>query len=138
MAGVLWKGDHVIEGATELIHVLKEKNKTIFFVTNNSTNSREMYVEKFKKKGFRDIKKEEILTSAFAAARYLKINNFEGKVYVVGEQGIFIELQDENIECVGDENTHQTFPAKPVTRGVIQPLEVELAIDENESEIFFL
>ena len=123
----------MVPGAPELIEKLRQNNKTVFFVTNNSAYSREMYVEKFKSKGFKNISKENILSSAYAAARYLSVNNFTGQVYVIGEQGIHIELQEQNIPVVGDENTHQSFPlpANPVPRGSSNPLDFPLEIEPN-------
>ena len=137
---MLWRGNQVIPGAPELIEILKQNNKTVFFVTNNSAYSREMYVEKFKSKGFKNISKENILSSAYAAARYLTINNFNGKVYVIGEQGIHIELQEQNIQVAGDENTHLTFPipANPIARGAANPLEFPLEIEANVISVNYL
>lgn len=38
--GVIWKGASIIDGAKETILKLREANKKVFFVTNNSSKSR--------------------------------------------------------------------------------------------------
>jgi phosphoglycolate phosphatase len=101
--GVVWKGQQAIDGASGVIHRLKGLNKKLFFVTNNSTQSRDGYQKKFQKLGF-NVNGSEILSSSFAAASYLQKNNsFKNgkKVYVVGEQGICDELKLANIPYIG-------------------------------------
>ena len=63
------------------------------FVTNNSNKSRRQYVHKFEQFGIQ-VEKEEVFSAAFAAAAYLKTQAIDGKVFVVGGQGIVDELND--------------------------------------------
>jgi phosphoglycolate phosphatase len=104
--GVIWKGDHLIPGAEEAIQKLRDLNKNIFFVTNNSTRSREGTKEKFDRFNL-PVSTEEILTSSFAAALYLKKvgflheRNLKQKVYVIGDVGIVQELAAAGITSVG-------------------------------------
>ena len=58
--GVLWKAKGAIEGSPELIQKFRQLGKKIFFVTNNSTKTREEYVRKCADLGF-DGDKDEIL-----------------------------------------------------------------------------
>ena len=51
------------------------QGKQLFFVTNNSTKSREGYLGKFLKLGL-EITAEEIYSSSYAAAAYLESVNF--------------------------------------------------------------
>ena len=93
--GVIWRGDKLIEGIPETIEGLRAAGKKLIFVTNNSTKSRAGYLKKFQTLGL-DISAEEIYSSSYAAAAYLKSKNFptdgSKKVYVVGEVGIMEEL----------------------------------------------
>lgn len=117
--GVLWHGDTAIPGAAATIAHLKALGKKVYFVTNNSTKSRKVYVGKFKRLGI-PAEPDEILCSAFAAALVLKdhpclMSGDTGdgattaaghpkrakKVYVIGEQGIIDELDEIGIESVG-------------------------------------
>ena len=124
----------MIDGSLELIQKLFEKKKNVFFVTNNSTRSRDTYVQKFNSKGFKDVTKENILCSSYAAARYLALQNFKGKVYVIGEHGIYEELEEHGIEYIGNERQHLTLGTEPPPRGQQGPVFVEL---QPESGVYY-
>jgi 4-nitrophenyl phosphatase len=49
--GVLWHGDRSIEGAVEVLSILRQHKKKVIFVTNNATNSRKTYKKKFDELG---------------------------------------------------------------------------------------
>jgi phosphoglycolate phosphatase len=74
-AGVIWKGDKLINGVPETLDMLRSMGKKLVFVTNNSTKSRKQYGKKFESLGL-DVTEEEIFASSFAAAAYLKSINF--------------------------------------------------------------
>uniref|UniRef100_A0A3P9K981 Phosphoglycolate phosphatase n=1 Tax=Oryzias latipes TaxID=8090 RepID=A0A3P9K981_ORYLA len=50
--GVIWRGDQVIPGAPQVINLLKQHGKRVFFLTNNSTKTRRMYADKMSTLGF--------------------------------------------------------------------------------------
>ncbi|KAF5282169.1 hypothetical protein FQR65_LT02866 [Abscondita terminalis] len=94
--GVLWLGNDVIDKANDVINRFQELGKKVFYVTNNSSKSREEYVTKFKDLNF-NCTKESIISSAYLAANYLKNLGFNKKVYVVGTTGITQELDNVGI-----------------------------------------
>lgn len=100
--GVIWKGDKLIDGVPETLDMLREMGKRLVFVTNNSTKSRKQYGKKFETLGL-TVTEDEIFASSFAAAAYLKSINFpaDKKVYVVGEQGIELELDLAGVDHIG-------------------------------------
>ncbi|XP_041085843.1 glycerol-3-phosphate phosphatase-like [Polyodon spathula] len=99
--GVIWRGDEAIPGAPEVINLLKKNGKRVFFVTNNSTKTREMYAEKMAKLGFQ-AKTEEVFGTAYCSAVFLKhIAKLDGKVYLVGGNALSKELQTAGIQTVG-------------------------------------
>jgi len=103
--GVIWSGDTVIGGASDVVAQLRTAGKRIFFVTNNSTKSRKGYKGKFDSLGV-SAEPEEIFTSSFAAAAYLEQTNFKAtgkKVYVIGSKGIGDELDLIDIPWFGAE-----------------------------------
>jgi phosphoglycolate phosphatase len=120
--GVLWNGDFVIDGAPQTINKLKELGKNVIFLSNNSTKTRAEYKIKLNKLGFEATEKE-IVCSAFVAANYLKENNFQGKLYVVGSKGIGGELDQVNIKHIGvgpdDEPFDNFSPLDPEVTGII-------------------
>lgn len=99
--GVIWRGDQTIPGAPEVINSLKKAGKRVFFVTNNSTKTRNMYAEKLGKLGF-EASKDEVFGTAYCSAVYLKtVCNLEGKVYLIGSNAMKQELEAIGIESVG-------------------------------------
>ncbi|KAI5671282.1 hypothetical protein M9H77_11646 [Catharanthus roseus] len=100
--GVIWKGDVLIHGVPDTIDMLRSMGKNLVFVTNNSTKSRRAYAKKFQTLGI-SVREDEIFSSSFAAAMFLKVNNFptEKKVYVIGEQGILDELESAGYTGLG-------------------------------------
>ncbi|CAN1169898.1 Phosphoglycolate phosphatase 2 [Linum perenne] len=73
--GVIWKGDKLIDGVSQTLDLLRSKGKKLVFVTNNSTKSRSQYAAKFHSLGIL-VTEDEIFSSSFAAAMYLKVNEF--------------------------------------------------------------
>ncbi|EGO01859.1 hypothetical protein SERLA73DRAFT_177404 [Serpula lacrymans var. lacrymans S7.3] len=101
--GVLWHDDQLIEGAAEVLKILRTRNKAIVFVTNNATKSRKTYKRKFDGLGV-EAYLGEIFGSAYASAVYIssviKLSKSK-KVYVIGMIGIEEELAEEGISCIG-------------------------------------
>src|SRR5882724_4973861 len=92
--GTLFRGDEPIPGARETVALLRSEGAAIRYLTNNSTRSRESYVEKLARMGF-EVHPGEVYTSALVAAEYLR-----GKIksaYVVGEEGLIRALEDAGI-----------------------------------------
>lgn len=113
--GVIWHGDRLIPGVIEFLKLLRKLNKTVTFVTNNATKSREQFKKKFDKLGVQ-ASVDEIFGSAYASVAYLKYNlNFpsDKRVYVIGEAGLEHELELEGIKSVGgtDPEENQFFPS---------------------------
>jgi len=101
--GVLWNGDHVIQGVAEILGYLRSKQKSVIFVTNNASKSRQDYKSKFDKLGIQ-AEVDEIFGSAYASAVYLStVVKFppNKKVYVIGMAGLEVELASEGISYVG-------------------------------------
>ncbi|KAG0004765.1 hypothetical protein BGZ65_012759 [Modicella reniformis] len=137
--GVLWHGNHVLDGILDAINFLRKNGnmisqyqiqcgsspcssilipteyllvgKRLVFVTNNSTLSRANYVKKFQKLGI-EASETDIFSSAFATAVYLKeMVNFPSDkyVYVIGESGIVDELKEVGIKCKGHAEDNGTI-----------------------------
>jgi len=89
--GVLWHGNNAIDGSQETLSTLRKMGKRVFFVTNNSTQTRYEYVEKFHKLGF-EAAVDEIYCTSNAIAGYMQKIGFNKVAYVVGSTGICGEL----------------------------------------------
>jgi len=101
--GVLWHGDRPIDGAVQVLDILRKRGKRLLFVTNNATKSRKSYKAKFDQLGVQAAV-DEIYGSAYAAAVYIssvvKLPK-DKKVYVIGMSGIEEELREEGVSFTG-------------------------------------
>ncbi|XP_048854793.1 pyridoxal phosphate phosphatase [Brienomyrus brachyistius] len=102
--GVIWNGEKAVAGATEVVSLLKKQGKNVFFVTNNCTRPRDIYVQKFSRLGFTDVAQEEIFSSAYCSAVYLRdVAKVQGKVFVIGGHGVYKELREAGVPFVEGE-----------------------------------
>ncbi|XP_055526850.1 glycerol-3-phosphate phosphatase-like [Wyeomyia smithii] len=98
--GVIWVDNNPLPQATDVINKLVGNGKQLFFVTNNSTKTRPEFVDKSVKLGF-NVGIENIISTAYLAAQYLKAKSFTKKVYVIGSTGITRELDAVGIRHIG-------------------------------------
>lgn len=91
--------NNAIHGSPDVINRLQEVGKRVFFVTNNSTKTRSGFLDKAHNLGFK-ISQDNLLSTAYAAAQYLKQREFNKKVFLVGSSGIADELKNVGIEVV--------------------------------------
>ncbi|KAJ6625088.1 HAD-like domain-containing protein [Mycena sp. CBHHK59/15] len=101
--GVLWHGDRLIDGAVDVLEILRARKKKVLFVTNNATKSRKSYKGKFDQLGV-EAHVDEIYGSAYVAAVYIssvmKLPK-DKKVYVIGMKGMEEELREEGVTFLG-------------------------------------
>ena len=77
MDGTVYLGEQWIDGAVEFLSRIEAAGKKYVFLTNNSSKSPAVYVEKLKRMGL-DAGKDKIITSGQAAIFYLK-KHYAGK-----------------------------------------------------------
>jgi 4-nitrophenyl phosphatase len=101
--GVIWLDNTLIPGVLETIEYLQAVGKLYVFVTNNSSKSRQDYVEKFETLGFTGITKDHIFPTCYAAALEIKLQGvpLNSKVWVLGDTGIEQELREMGYQPVG-------------------------------------
>ncbi len=106
MDGVIHIEGDPIDGSLEAFRMLKKNGKKVGFLTNNSTRTREDYVEKFSGFGL-EIEKSEVMTSAYATA--LRLDELEGKkiCYMIGEEGLEKELRNAGFDLVSRKNVDE-------------------------------
>lgn len=99
--GVIWHGETAITGAAKVVSSLIRHGKNVVFVTNNCTRPRENYVHKFYRLGFTDVMLEQIFSSSYCSALYLRdVVKVRGQVFVMGCDGMRRELEEAGIPCV--------------------------------------
>ena len=102
--GVIYRGEEPQSGAAEIIQTLRSRGEQVYFLTNNSTQSRSQYAEKLTRLGV-PARPEDVMTSAYATALYIREHKPGNcRAYVVGESGLKQELRSEGIEVVEEPN----------------------------------
>lgn len=97
--GVLTAGKErpVKLGGTKVINKIRaSKGKRFFVLTNDSTDTVEMVLDRLRKFDI-PVKKEEILTSAKLTAQYVAKRHPGGTYFLVGERGLEEELNREGL-----------------------------------------
>src|SRR5512132_769816 len=100
MDGVIWKADAPIGDLTATFNRIRELGLTFVFATNNSTRTSEQYVARLKAFGV-DVEPWQVVTSSQAAAHAMAQKFARGtKVFMIGEDGLRIALQEEGFEIL--------------------------------------
>jgi len=93
MDGVLYRGSILLPYAKETVDRLRRAGWQVFFATNNSTATRDDYVQRLDKLGLGG-DADHIVTSAYATAHYLeRLDPRPKDVYVVGANGLREEIR---------------------------------------------
>lgn len=108
--GVIWNFPHALPGSVECINKLKELGKKCFFVTNNSTKTRETILSTILKVGITNVTQDDIVCTAWTLAGYLKSIDFKDKVYVIGSPAMGHELDIQGIRHIGIGPNSNEFP----------------------------
>lgn len=102
---VIYRNSVAIAGVPEALAALRRAGKRLIFVTNAASQSRQSLAAKLTKLGVPDVRAEDCVTSASAAAAYLASNHPSAKrAYVVGGAGLLDELRLNGIEPIGEED----------------------------------
>lgn len=91
MDGTIYLGDELIDGAKKFLETIKNKGKRYIFLTNNSSKSKESYVEKLSRLGI-EASAEEVFTSGEATTMYLKKEKEGAKIYLLGTSALEAEF----------------------------------------------
>ncbi|MEG1066348.1 MAG: HAD-IIA family hydrolase [Erysipelotrichaceae bacterium] len=94
--GTMYRGNDNIEGASDFIEDLFNKNIPYLFLTNNATRTAKQNVEHMLNLGFKHIKEDDFFTSSMAAAKYIAKLNGGMNAYVIGEDGLKEALVKEH------------------------------------------
>ena len=114
MDGVLYHGNHLLDGAKKFVDWLKSENKEFLFLTNSSERSPKELSQKLGRLGI-DVGEEHFYTSALATASFVAWQSPGSTVYVIGEAGLInavydlgLSMNDVNPEyvIVGESRTY--------------------------------
>src|SRR5690606_4368097 len=97
MDGVVYREDHLIDGAAELIGELREQAIPLLFLTNNSAPTPEDLVVKLRHLGIPNLTPRHFYTSAMNTADFLSTIHPQRTAYVLGEGGLLSALKEAGI-----------------------------------------
>jgi HAD superfamily hydrolase (TIGR01450 family) len=99
--GVVYLGDSPLPGARRSLQRLRDRRKTLRFLTNDPRPARRDVVARLK--GYEiDARTEEVVTCGAATAAYLRENGFES-VYVLGSDGLCREMKQSGLRLARDD-----------------------------------
>lgn len=93
--GSVYHGTKLIAGAAEALNHLADRY-AVLFLTNNSTRSRAEYVQRLAQFGIPAVK-EQLITSGYAAVRYVQANYPQRRFFVLGSPGLKEEFREHQI-----------------------------------------
>jgi 4-nitrophenyl phosphatase len=106
MDGVVWRGDAPIGDLPATFNRIREHGLKFVFATNNGTKTPEDYQAKLHELGV-DIEPWQVVTSALSVAFMLSATRKYPrgtKVFVIGENGIRVALEEKGFEILSTEN----------------------------------
>lgn len=98
--GTIYYGSKLIDGADQVVEAFRNCGKNVFFMTNNSTKSRQQICDKLIGMGL-NCTIEEMYTSGYAAALYTKRNKAHS-VYIMGTDALKDEFKENGIKVSND------------------------------------
>ena len=100
--GTVYLGDSLLPGAKELLEYLDDKSLPYYFLTNNSSRSRDDYVAKLVGYGIK-ASEERIFSSGMATAIYLAKQKPGARIYLVGTPSLEEEFRKFGFELVQED-----------------------------------
>src|SRR5689334_12312480 len=126
MDGVIWKADAPIGDLPAIFQRIRERGIKYVFATNNSTRTSDEYVARLKEFGI-EAEPWQVVTSSQAAAHALAQKFPPGtKVFVIGENGVRIPLEEKGFEIVTLENAPQ---AQAIVMGMDRSINFQKAVE---------
>lgn len=107
MDGVVWKGDAPIGDLAATFNRIRERGLKFVFATNNGTKTPEEYQRKLAELGV-EVETEQVVTSALGVA-FMLAGKYPSKtkIFVIGEDGIRVALEEKGFEILSTENAPQ-------------------------------
>lgn len=95
--GTIYRGEHLIPRADEVINQLKATRKRIIFVSNKTTGTANDYYYLLKNWGL-NIEEDEIINSTIVVTNYLKQNFNSDKFFAIGENLFINEIEKSGLK----------------------------------------
>lgn len=102
MDGTIYLGNQLLPGTLEFLEKMKQREIDVLFLTNNSSKSKEYYVEKLKRMGIEE-PFLKVLTSGNAICHYAMKHYAEKKAFLFANQIVTEEMTEQGL-LVDNEN----------------------------------
>ena len=107
MDGVVWRSDAPIGDLSAIFNRIRARRLKFVFATNNSTKTSEQYVTRLSEFGV-DVEPWQVVTSSQAAAHAMAQKFSPGtKVFMIGEDGVHMALEERGFEVLSLEDAPQ-------------------------------
>ncbi len=93
--GTIYLGNKLFKGVSELIELLKQREISFFFLSNNSSISSADYLKKLKSMKL-DITRDNIILSQHPTIDYLKKNNYK-RIFLLGTMSLKDEFRQNGL-----------------------------------------
>ena len=101
MDGTFYLGEKLIDGSLDFLQCLQRTGRQAVFLTNNSSKSRSIYLDKLRRLGVRD-PFLRVYSSSLATGRYV-LRAFAGKkAFLLGNEALRAELSGMGVALDGD------------------------------------
>lgn len=140
--GTIYNGNKPMDGALELVELLRSLGKKILFMTNNSSKRRKQIFDKLSSMGLcHDI--NEVYSSGYAASLFIKERGLN-KVFISGTENLKDEVLENGVDIVEDVNLAQnlligfdtTFDYEKMTAAVRVAVQSDKIMICNEERTF--
>jgi arabinose operon protein AraL len=95
--GTIYRGEHLIPRADEVINHLKSIGKKIVFVSNKTTGTAKDYYHLLKNWGV-NVEENEVINSTIVVTNYLKQNFNNDKFFAIGENSFLSEIEKSGLK----------------------------------------
>ncbi len=99
--GTIYLGNKLFEGVLELVDILKNKHKKLYFLSNNSSRSTIDYLKKLNNFEL-NVSRENLILSQHPTIDYLKKNNYK-KIFLMGTQSLKKEFRQEGFDLTEED-----------------------------------
>jgi len=126
MDGVIWRADVPIGDLAAIFDRIRARGLKFVFATNNSTKTSSQYVARLNELGV-DVEPWQVVTSSQAAAHAMAQKFPPGtKVFMIGEDGLRIPLEERGFEILSTEDAPQ---AQAVVMGLDRDVNFQKAVE---------
>jgi 4-nitrophenyl phosphatase len=126
MDGVLWRADAPIGDLAAIFEQIRRRGLKFVFATNNSTKSSEQYAARLREFGV-PAEPWQVVTSSQAAAHLMAKELPAGtRVFMIGEDGVRVALEEEGFEILSLEEAPE---AQAVLMGLDREISFQKAVE---------